>query len=145
MPETPSNQVPLEKGEQDFVVFCPKCYSLKIVHEENLDTDCCMDCGCTETREAPFEVWEAIYERRYGKKFLERKGDSRKSPIFLLPFNKLMEKVANSTRWECIINSIYNGFPKNLDKADSIVLFFDKLVKDNKLNALRELLYKMKL
>lgn len=145
MLETPLRQASVEDTELDPVIFCPKCYSLKIIHEEDLGEDCCMDCGCTETQEAPFEVWEALYERRYGKKFVERQGNCKKSPFFLLSSSKLMEKVAGSARWEQIIASIYKSFPKNLDKADSILLFFDRLVKDNKLNVLRELLYEMKL
>lgn len=145
MADNSPEQVSVDNEGLEPVVFCPKCYSLKIVHEENLDVDCCMDCGCTETQEAPFEVWEHLYEKRYGKKFAVKNTDFRKSPICLLPLNKLMEKVSHNTQWKTIITTIYSNFPKHLDKANAVILFFDKLVKDNRLDALRELLYKMKL
>jgi hypothetical protein len=55
-----------------------------------------------------------------------------------------MHKVSDSPKWEYIIKEIYGHLPKGMSKADSIVVFFDRLVKDNKLDALRTLLYKMK-
>lgn len=127
------------------VHYCATCLSLKIKHDDDLDIDFCCECGNTEMIESPFEVWEKKFEKKYGHKYAVKSEDPRKSPIFQLPLSKLMHKVSDHPKWESIIKSIYGYFPKGLSKADSIVVFFDKLVKDNKLDALRTLLYKMKI
>jgi hypothetical protein len=127
------------------VVYCAKCLSLKIKHEDALDIDCCGNCGSTDVVESSIEIWEKKYEAKYGKKFTVKNDDPRNSPIFKLPINKLMAKVSDCPKWENIIKDIYSHFPKGISKADSIVMFFDKLMKDNKLESLRTLLYKMKI
>ena len=127
------------------VVYCAKCLSLKIKHEDALDIDCCGNCGSTDIVESSIGIWEKKYEAKYGKKFTVKNNDPRNSPIFKLPINKLMTKVSDYPKWEKIIMGIYSHFPKGISKADSIVMFFDKLVKDNKLDSLRTLLYKMKI
>lgn len=125
------------------VVYCANCLSLKIRYNETLDMDYC-DCGCTDIRQCLPEEWERLYEKKYGRKYIE-KADLRKSPIFQLPLNKLMRKVSDSTKWEYIIKEMYGHLPKGMSKADSIIVFFDKVIKENKLDALRTLLYRMKL
>ena len=65
--------------------------------------------------------------------------------MFNLSLSKLMAKVADCPKWEYIIKQVYNHFPKGVSKADSIVMFFDRLIRDNKLDSLRLLLYKMKI
>lgn len=125
--------------------YCAVCLSPNIQHEDITDFDCCKDCGSTNIKETTIENWEALYEKRYGKKYNEEVGDPRKSPIFKLPLDKLMSKVFNCSKWKSIISSIYSGFPSGLSKADSIVVFFDKLVKDGLLDKLRWLLYNMKI
>lgn len=127
------------------VVFCASCLSLKVKHDEDLDVDYCGKCGCTDVKEASPEEWEKLYEKKYGRKFVDKSNDIRKSPIFQMPLSKLMHKVADSPKWDIIIREIYGCLPRGLGKADSIVVFFDKLVKDNKLDSLRTLLYKMKI
>ena len=139
------NEERINDYDSEPVAYCSKCYYLKIKHDDYIDQDCCMECGCTDIIESPVEVWEQKYEKKYGRKFTEKTGDIRKSPIFKLPLSKLMNKVADSPKWEWIIRQVYNCFPKGLSKADSVVLFFDKMVKDNKLDALRTLLYNMKI
>ena len=137
-----SEQEKLNDYDSEPVVYCANCLSLKIKHNDDLDMDYC-DCGCTDIKECLPEEWEVLYEKKYGHKYLE-KSDIRKSPIFQLSFSKLMHKVSDSPKWDFIIKEIYGHIPKGLSKADCIVVFFDKLVKDNKLDALRTLLYKMK-
>lgn len=127
------------------VAYCAECYSLKIKYEEVIDSDCCMECGCTSIKEAPFETWEKMYEYRYGHKFAEKNNDASKSLVFNMSLSKLMMKVAECPRWDSIIRRIYSCFPRGLSKSDSIVMFFDKLVKDNKINVLKELLYKLRI
>lgn len=127
------------------VVYCSRCYSLKIKHDDDMDVDYCMECGCTDTVTSPIEVWEEKYEKRYGHKFAEKNKDHSKSPIFQMPLSKLMRKVSDSPKWETIIMNVFGFLPKGLSKADSIMVFFDKLEREHKMDKLRELLYKMKI
>ena len=137
MPE----QNKLNDYDSEPVLYCATCLSLNIKHDDSTDSDYCQ-CGCTDIRECLPDEWERKYEKKYGHKFVES-GNIKNSPIFQLSFSKLMSKVSDSPKWEYIIKSIYGHTPKGLSKADSIVVFFDKLIKDNKLDALRTLLYKM--
>ena len=130
----------------DPVYYCTTCLSLSIMHDEYTDSDYCKDCGSTNIGgPIDFEIWETLYEKKYGKKYVEKTGDIRKSPIFKLPLNKLMNKVADSPKCDFIIHQIYSHFPKGFSRADSVVMFFDRLVKDNLLDKLRTLLYNMKI
>lgn len=140
-----SEQDQLQDYDSEPVYYCATCLSLKIKHEEAIDSDCCGDCGSTNVVESTFEEWEKKYEKKYGRKYTEKSNDIRKSPVFKMSFSQLMKKVSDSSKWESIIQSIYGCLPKGLSKSDSIVLFFDKLIKDNKLDSLRALLYKMKI
>lgn len=137
MTEEPFNAYDLEP-----VRFCARCYSLKIKYEEAIDADCCMDCGSSDTLTASIEEWENMYERRYGRKFVMKSNDPKRSPIFKLPISKLKDKVFESPSWRAIIKTLYPKFPKRLDKAESIILLFDKLVRDNRIDDLRLLLIK---
>lgn len=126
------------------VVYCSRCFSLKIQHEDIFDTDCCLDCGCTDTKVASFEEWERKYEQKYGHKFVVRGKDPMKSHIFKLPIIKLMDKVIGCPSWRKIIFTLYPHFPQGLSKEDSVVMLFDKLSKDNRMNDLKFLLFNMK-
>lgn len=125
------------------VTYCSRCYSLKIKYEETIDSDCCMDCGCSDVKESPIEVWEALYEKRYGHKYITKNTDPTKSFVFKLPLEKLKIKVYESPAWEKIIKTLYPKFPGGLGKADSIILLFDKLIKDRRLDDLKLLLFRM--
>ena len=140
-----SEEEKFEDYDSEPVYYCANCLSLGIRHEESIDSDCCKDCGGTDIREALPEEWEKMYKKKYGKDYVAKNGDIKKSPIFNLPLSKLMSRVADCPKWEVIIKEIYGHFPKGISKADSIVLFFDKLIKDNKLDSLKMLLYKLKL
>ena len=63
------------------VVYCAKCYSLRIKHEDIIDADCCMDCGCSDIRETDINNWEKMYERRYGKKFTKKGENIKNHPL----------------------------------------------------------------
>lgn len=140
-----SEEEKLNDYDSEPIFYCATCLSLKITHEEAIDSDCCGDCGGTNIVESTVEEWEKKYEKKYGHKYAEKSNDIRKSPIFQLSFSQLMRKVSDCSMWEHIIKQVYNHFPRGLSKSDSIVLFFDRLIKDNKLDKLREILYKMKL
>lgn len=124
------------------VRFCARCYSLKVKYDETLESEYCGDCGCTDVLEAPIEVWEQKYERRYGHKFTTKTEDPKKTFIFKMPIDKLKNKVYNSERWRDIIHAIYPKFPGGLGRADSIILFFDTLIKKNQLDELKMFLFK---
>jgi hypothetical protein len=124
------------------VRYCARCYSLKIKYEEVIDSECCADCGSSDILEAPIEEWEKKYERRYGHKFTVKESDPKKTFIFKLPLEKLKTKVYESPMWKDIIRSVYPSFPGGLGRADSIILFFDTLIKQGRLDELKMILYK---
>lgn len=126
------------------VKYCPRCYSLKIAYEQATDTEYCMECGCLDIAETTIEEWTTKYEKRYGKKYVTPSDDVRTSPIFKFSAKKLKSMVFNHPSWKNIIHSLYPNFPKNLDKTDSILLLFNMLVGDNRLDDLRMLLLKIK-
>lgn len=128
--------------DSDPVLYCPRCYSLKIIHEDAVDSDCCGDCGCSDIKTTSMDRWSQLYEERYGHRFLEAKKDIKKSPVFLLSIDELKAKVFNSPNWKEICKRLYPSFPKNLNKADSVILLFSKLCQDNRIDALRIFLIK---
>lgn len=127
----------MKEYDSEPVVYCSKCYSLKIVHEDAIDSDCCGECGCPDLKTLSFEEWEKLYAKRYGHKFVEASHDIRKSPIFQLSNDKLKARVFNDPSWREICRSLYPTFPNWLSKADSIILLFAKLYKENRLDDLR--------
>ena len=124
------------------VTYCARCYSLKIKHEDILDLDCCADCGSTDILETSIDDWEKKYERRYKHKFVQKEEDPKKTYIFKLSIEQLKTMVYQNENWRDIIKAIYPHFPGGYSKADSIILFFDTLFKQNKLDELRLLLFK---
>lgn len=132
----------IEDYDSEPVIYCARCYSLKIKHEDSIGADVCTECGCSDTLTSSIEDWERLYERRYGHKFTVKNEDPKTSFIFKLPLEKLKDKVYESSAWREIIKALYPGFPGGLGRADSIILFFDKLVKDSRIADLKLLLLK---
>ena len=124
------------------VLYCKRCYSLSIRHEDAIGMDCCTECGCSDIAEASFDEWENLYSNRYGHKFVEKNTDPKKSYIFNLPIRDLKSIMYKEDNWKNVIKSIYPGFPEGLGREDSIIMFFDKLAKDNNMDSLRMYLYK---
>lgn len=133
--------MPLNESSNEYdlepVKYCARCYSLKIKYEETTDSEYCGDCGCSDTMTASIEEWEKLYEKRYGSKYTVKGTDPKKSPIFLLPLDKLKEKLYNSPMMDAIIHSLYPRFPRGLGKADAIIMLFNFLIRDNRLDDLR--------
>lgn len=129
--------------DEDSIKYCSKCLSIKVLYEEDIDAEYCGDCGCSDISESPFDVWEQKYEKKYGHKFAVKNEDPKKSFIFSLTTEELKTKVFKSERWKEIIRSLYPRFPGGLSKADSIILFFHTLIKDNRINDLKYLLLKL--
>ena len=122
------------------VTFCSKCYSLKVKYEDSLGLDYCMDCGCSDVTTSSIEEWERLYESKYGKKFVTKSQDPKTTYIFNLSLGKLKKIVYESDEWKDIIHALYPRFPQGLSRIDSVLLLFDKLIKDNKMDNLRALL-----
>lgn len=56
------------------VYYCKDCLSLAVKTVTSLDDACyCDDCGSTNIETASIDEWEAMYERRYGFKYLNNK------------------------------------------------------------------------
>lgn len=123
--------------DEEPVVYCTRCYSLKIKYEESIGMDCCEDCGCTDFKTADFDDWEKLYKARYGHKFVEEKGNIRNSPIFKMSNDQLKDKVYENAEWREICHALYPTFPRWLSKIDSVILLFAKLYQDSRLDDLR--------
>jgi ferredoxin-like protein FixX len=135
-----TKQDKLKEYDLEPVEYCSNCYSLKIKYEEVTDSEYCMDCGCSDILSTSIEEWEKLYEKKYGHKLVEKGIDVKNTPIFKMPLNKLKMKVYDHPQWRSIIRDLYKKFPDNLGRADSVILLFDRLSKDNRLDDLRLLL-----
>lgn len=123
------------------VKYCPRCYSLRIGSIEGADdSDYCMDCGCSEVASASISEWEGLYEGRYGRRFVERNLDPERSRVYGLTLDGLKRELCLSPLWREIIHIMYPSFPGWLMKADSVILFFDKVLRDSRLGELKEVL-----
>lgn len=134
-----------DKYDSEPVRYCSRCYSLKIRYEEALGIECCADCGCSDILETSIENWEEKYRQRYGHQFVVKNEDPKKTFIFRLSPRELRERVFKSELWRKVIYTMYPKFPGGWGRADSVFLFFDKLIKDNRLDDLRMLLLKWKI
>ena len=119
------------------VVYCSRCYSLKIKHDDTFDEDYCVECGCTDVCESSIEDWEALYERRYGNKFAEKHPIPKQSFLSKMNVQELKDFVCNRSDWKSIIKALYPGFPEGLSKADCIILLFNKIASDNRMEELK--------
>lgn len=134
----PDNQI---NYDSEPVEYCSKCYSLRIKHEDAIDADYCTECGSTEISTTDIDTWERLYEQRYGKRYVERNNDPRCSIYFKMPLDRLKAKVFYSKMLDRILYSLYPRFPKGLSREDAVILLFDKLSKDNRMDDLRLCLY----
>lgn len=132
-----------ENYDEDPVVYCPRCYSLKIKHVDVTDTDCCMECGCTEVKETDIETWEKMYKERYGHKYVEKNNDPRSSIYFKMSVPEIQNKLLESDVLMTIVHRLYPKFPKGLSRFDTVLLFVDKLCHDNMLDDLKYIFYEM--
>ncbi len=138
MPEKDTNK----NYDDEPVEYCKRCYSLKIRHEDITDTDCCMDCGSTEVAVTDIATWERLYEGRYGHKFVQKSADPRASIYFKMSIGRLKSEVFHTKPLQELIHDLYPHFPQGLGRSDSVILLFDRLITDNRLDDLRLLLYK---
>lgn len=114
---------------------------MRIRHDDSVDVDWCMDCGGTETASANIDDWERLYEGRYGHKFVIRRNGPRDSKYFKMPLSKLKICLYESDVMDKIIHRLYPKFPEGLNKAESVIVLFDMLSSDNRIDDLRYMLY----
>lgn len=119
------------------VVYCSRCYSLNIIHEDIIGADCCGKCGCSDVKTTSIEEWEKLYKNRYGHNFITDEGNVKKSPIFQVSISRLKTIVCDNPQWRELCKKLYPRFPEGIGKADSIVLLFAKLHEDNRIDDLR--------
>lgn len=136
-----SEQEPIDYNSEP-VKYCSRCYSLKIKYEESIDSEYCDECGCSDIMEAPIEEWETLYERRYHHKYVTDVMNIRNTPIFKATGRELKKLLFKLPSWKDVIRQLYHRFPKGLSKEDAILLLFDKLIKDNRLDDLKYILVK---
>lgn len=138
-----AHQEKLQEYDEEPIKYCTRCYSLKIGYEDAIDTEYCMECGCSDIAEASIYRWESMYKNRYGHEFLTRNKDPKKSLVYKMPYDKLKEMVNTNPNWKKIIYRMYPKFPRKYNRAETIMLFFDQLAKDNRIDELRILLTEM--
>lgn len=135
-----SKEEKLNEYDSEPIAYCAKCYSLKIKHEDIVGTDCCMDCGCSDIEEATIEEWEKKYRERYGHDYVVKTKDLRRHPLWKMSLKRLRNEVYSMQDWREIIYKIYPKFPGGLSRIDSVLLFFDQLSKDKRIDELKTFL-----
>lgn len=55
------------------VFYCKNCLSLRIRDVEHIDnSEYCDECGSTDIQQTSIEEWEALYQTKYGHRFLDK-------------------------------------------------------------------------
>ena len=127
------------------VKYCTRCLSLKIKYEATIDVEYCGDCGCTDVIESTFDEWESKYTERYGHKLVEKSNDPKTSPIYRMSRRELTQLLYSSEHWKEVITRFYPSFPANLSRIDSVILFFNKLIEENRVEEFKLYIIKEKL
>ena len=137
-----NDEIKTNDYDSEPIFYCAKCYSLKIKYEEAIDSNYCEECGCSDILEGDIHEWEKLYEKRYHHKFVEDSTDYRETPIFKASIKELKRWMFGYARYKEIVFSMYQKCPKGLDREDLVLWFFDKLIKDNKIDNFKFLLLK---
>ena len=61
-----------EDFNEEPVMYCKHCLSLRILDLGDADTEYCDECGSTDIEQSSIEDWEVLYRSIYGKKFLNK-------------------------------------------------------------------------
>lgn len=126
------------------VYYCAKCYSLGIKYEDAIDADCCMECGCSDILVTTIDEWERLYKQRYGHKYVEIKKNPRNNIIYNMSPTELKDLLYAYSGCDMVIRTLYPKFPRGLSKLDSILVLFDMLMKDGRMEDLKLLLIDIK-
>lgn len=136
-----TNQRRSEEYNSEPVAYCPKCYSLQIGYIDGVEnSDYCMNCGCSETAVTSIGEWEELYRKRYGHSFVERKHNPELQRLNRMDMSELKQELFDNARCMSIIREMYPGFPKYLSRTDSVIMFFDKICKDRRIDELKDYL-----
>jgi len=131
----------LDEHDSEPVSYCPQCFSLRIRNVDDADDlGYCMDCGCSEIAQAPIGEWEALYRKRYGHAYLDKEQDPERIRIGNMSMDDLIDEVYKRHDYKMIIRQVYPGFEFDLDKEETILVFFDRICKDNTVDVLRDVL-----
>lgn len=102
------------------------------------NSDFCKSCGCTEISQTDIRTWERLYESRYGHKYVERPADPVRARIGTLTWEELKRMFCTHRCCEGIIWQMYPRLSRRLPKADAMLLFFDKVMKDGRIEELKD-------
>jgi hypothetical protein len=58
--------------DEENVLYCVDCLSLKILGIEGTDVCYCGECGSTNIQETDIGTWESMYEKKNRKKYITR-------------------------------------------------------------------------
>lgn len=138
-----AERIPIKEYDEEPVAYCKRCYSLNVRRDDNVDVDYCGDCGSTEIDETDIWNWEEMYRQRYGHRLVDDKKSPRKSMFFNVGMGELKKIVLKHEQLERIWMKMYGRMPKGLTREEKVLVLFDKLGKDNRLDDLRFFLYKI--
>jgi hypothetical protein len=77
-----------DEYENEPVHYCGKCLSLNIKHFSEINLDVCIECGDSETKKAPPEIWNKLYTDLYGDSFLDINKEHYPQNVDLTDFNE---------------------------------------------------------
>lgn len=66
----PFRELVNKENNEEPVVYCRKCLSLKIMSYPDMD-DFCDDCGSTDLAETDIFTWEKMYREKYNNEHIE--------------------------------------------------------------------------
>lgn len=130
----------LDDYNSEPVKYCSKCYSLGIRYEEHIDLDFCTNCGCSDILETSIDEWERLWEGRYGKKYIEKNSNPQLAYLNTLTDKELMKVLYGTKECKGIALRLYPDFPKGLLKMDTVLILFERLRKDRRLDELKLIL-----
>lgn len=138
-----AERITIKEYDEEPVAYCKRCYSLNVRHDDDMNIDYCGDCGGTEILETDIWNWEEMYRERYGHRLVDDRRNPRKSMFFNVGIRELKRIVMRHEQLERIWRKMYEKMPKGLTREESVIVLFDKLGKDNRIDDLRYFLYRL--
>lgn len=60
-----------DEYNEEPVLYCKKCLSLRVKTVGLNDLDYCDECGATNIEQCNIEEWESLYIKRFGHRYLD--------------------------------------------------------------------------
>lgn len=79
-----------------------------------------------------------MWEERYGERYIKRYRNPKKAYVYNLPMGDLKQLIYLSPFRREIIKSMYHDFPEYVTDIESVLLLYDNVCKDGRLNELRD-------